>query len=862
MRIKKCGRCKFWCGRTRCVGGTGNTKSGVVILTESPGKLEVHPDLEHEVLIAEAGAIMNYGLRRAGLFKDSSDRGEYAYFTNAVKCYPSSNKRELIPEKISQEHKKKCQFWFRKEMERVKPKYVFVVGTHALQSFTGNYSLSIEKERSFWKWSEKWNCWYLPTVHPAAILRNWGLTSPFFRDCEKFVHGIRNGVKIRTLGKKYKTIKRMGEVKSLIKKLSTKKRVAWDLETTTLRFWDTTKKKTGNFDDVLGVSFSWGLGRAAYIPFHYLETETENKKTLYNEELKCYWTKKEMVQIYKLINKVLSNPKIKKDGQNTKFDINWMRAKGITVEGVDWDTMQFHHLIDENTPANLTYLTAYYDLRFPKYDDEIKPYLHNRGRLKEKCYGWIPLDILSKYACADVDAVFRISRKQRKIASPRQKNLYYNYSVPMSKFAADMEYTGVLIDVDRISEMEKKYEKKINRENQKLCKLVKRENFNVASPQQMVSLLFDSKKDGGLGIKVYKRTPKGNISTDADVFNFIKRDYKSKKILRVLDLVENVRKMRKMKSTYLTGFKRLVDKNNRVHTSYLTTGTVTGRLASEGPNLQNIPRDEIFRSLFISGPGRKFTAADYDQVEYRMMAWLALQFDLIDKFKDPKFDIHYHNSATVRGIPYEEVTKEQRSYDKAVTFGMNYGRSNRTIAEEYDRSIEEVDDFVNKYFQENPKIARYRKKNAKLARKQHYLETRTGRRRHFTAFEWIDSKEMRAVDERRDYVGERSWIVQSIIGNMERQAINFPVQSYSSDCLTAATDRVRKALKAKGIDSNLVLTVHDMIGLDTAESDVKKMHKVLESMMPFKERKTNKKTGKKITIKFTIDYDTKDCWVQ
>jgi DNA polymerase-1 len=715
------------------------------------------------------------------------------------------------------------------------------MGKHALHTMSRDYQSSIEKKRGFWYYSEEFDLWYYPTPHPANIIRNPGNTSAFYRDIERFTYAAKNGVPKQELPLKgYEVVTDHERAIKVLKFLNKQDRLAWDFETSSLRFYD-------DDEEVLGIGFCWKPGRAVYIP-------------LLDEGMKRLWPRRQEESIWKGIKKVLENRSIVKDGANTKFDINWARAYDITVHRVGHDVMQFHHLIDENTPANLTYLTTYYDLYFPKYDEEIKPFLRNHNG--ELTYRFVPIDVLGPYCCADVDATFRIANIQQKIGTKRQFRIYDELSREMSKFTGDMEWNGVLIDVDRIEEMEGKYQEKIDDENKILSAMLKRENFNVNSPPQMQEVLF-SDKPGCLNLKGQVKTKTGKWGTGKDTFELLRRKYGNRKrVIRVLGKIDEIRKMRKMKSTYLTGFLKLIDDLNRIHTSYLTTGTVTGRSSSEGPNLQNIPRDPIFRSLFISGPGRKFIAADYSQIEYRMMAWLAAQLNLINKFKDPKFDIHYFNSSFVRGKPIEEIDKEERSFDKAVTFGINYDRSAKAIAETYDLDLNYVQNFINEYWRLYPSMKKWRELQVRLSKRDRYLENKEGRRRNFMAYEWIYSDEMDDVVGMRELVGEDNWLLNSILGGIRRQAINYKIQSYASDVLTRATGRVRKRIIEEGLDAKLVLTVHDMIGLDVADGDVEAVCRILDEEMTVRMTKKGKRSGKTISMLFPVDYDIEDHWVQ
>jgi DNA polymerase I len=836
MGLTNCKGCGLWKGEQFVVEGSGPKQSNVMIVGESPGKLEVHESLSHEPFIGESGGILNWALKEVGLIKYEYDRENKVYITNAVKCHPGDTT-------ISQEHKKKCRKWIASEIKSVKPKLVLVLGGHALHTLSGDYQASIEKMRGFWYWSKEFKVHYFPTIHPAVVLRSWQATSSFLSDIENFAVGVKLGsAPTQKLGSNYKLLETIEDVRSFFSEAYLKKNVAWDLETTNLEYWNPD-------ESIICSSLSYEGGSAVTIPFR-----------LPGEHYKNFWPSQvHQDYVFMLLSRFLENKNIKKCGQNIKFDINWMRKYGVTVRGVDWDTMQAHHLIDENTPSNLTYLTSYYKLGFPRYEGELDKHIVKEG--KKKTYKYIPLDELSTYACADADATFRIAELQRKMLSPKQKRLYYNVSTPLSKVAGLMEYNGILIDVNRIEELELEYEKNIIVENKKLSKIAKKESINVQSSPQMQELLFGS-EPGSLKLKGVMKTKSGAWGTGKEVFEFLRRNYaKNKRVLKVLNLITEIRRMRKMKSTYLTGFKNIVGPGNRVHTSYITTGTVTGRLSSQHPALQNIPRDETFRKLFIAADDAWLITADYSQIEARMIAWLAREIGLIKKFADPEFDPHSYNSSIVRDKPIEEVTSEERSYDKAVTFGINYGRSIKSISDTYDIPYEFVENFVNAYFEEFSQIYKWR--NAMIVKSQtepYVLENNSGRKRRFFAYEWILSSEFEEVAALRQSIGESNFVVERIIGNMERQAMNFPIQSYSSDLLVMAKDRILKAIKAEGIDMQFRLSVHDEIVFEVSEKDKEKGLQIVNEQMPFSLSMTNGKTKEVVKMDFPIGYSIKRHW--
>ena len=367
---------------------------------------------------------------------------------------------------------------------------------------------------------------------------------------------------------------------------------------------------------------------------------------------------------------------------------------------------------------------------------------------------------------------------------------------------------------------------------------------------------------GVVQIKPLKKTKTGAACVDASVLE--KCRHIKPKAKRIFDLIEEVRKMRKMKSTYLTGHKKLVDDNDRLHTSYLTTGTVTGRPSSSAPNLQNIPTDPEFRSLFISGPGRKLIVADYSQIEARLVAFLAGETKLIIKFRDPNFDIHTYVPCQILNIPENNYTKEQRTHDKAITFGITYGRSAYSIAQEYDMDIHEVEDFIEGYFTTYSKIAAFRQNNIKIAHTDFELRNRIGRIRHFPVYKWLleehnpDMKQMLKLEEKHlpeSKHGRRNFVLMMLEEGADRMAINFPMQSYANDLFKRAIDKVRKEYRRRELDAFVMLDIHDCLISDVDDDDAEECLDIVKTLMPITKRLRGH------TMKFTVNAEIADHWV-
>ena len=879
--MSKCKKCKFGGdlqdGSTKFVPGKGNKSADIMVVSDYPDKLGSYL---HEPFVDESASAVDWMMFDAGLiernvskhqslnkWKRNGKRYKGIYYTTAFKCFPSVGKY-LTPTNISGYERNACRkHHFRQEVRAVRPKYILTIGSEALKMVRNDHQANANTDRGFWEYNEEFDCMVFPMPTHFSLTSAWEVTSSLQREIKQFTRDIKEGLPKYKLGDNYGTLKTMTSVVKFFKFLKKRKRVAFDFETSSLRHWDMN-------EEPLGLAFCWKKGSARYIPF-----------TKGGEEGRApIWNTKDRLKVNELIKDFFENtPHIKKDGQNMKFDINWLHHMGIhNASGFDWDTMQTHHLIDENTPSNLTYLTCYYALHFPHYDREIEPYIRWKGsdkdKTREKAYEFIPLPIISTYGCADVDAVWRIRTIQQKHFSERQEKLYRNVSVPLSIFTRSIERKGVRVNIEEIDKLEGQYQKKIDKKRAALSAYVNEEDFNCNSNPQMQKLLFDK-----LGLWSPYKTKSGMPSTDAGAFERMERSQGKKvisvgggkkvKVKTLFNKIIELRTMGKMKSTYLTGMRLIADDNARIHTSYLTTGTVTGRSSSRDPNLQNIPRDPIFRSLFIAGPGRTLIPADYSQIEARLLPFLAKEVKYVKQFSLPGFDPHSYNSASYRNKELEDVTKEERSHDKAITFGINYGRSNKSIAEEYQLPPHEVDEKVESYWAANPRMAQWRqdrilesqnKLKSCAGRTDYYVQNALGRRRHFSIYKWIDQPEIAAVIALRNLQDERevssTYRLIGLRGNAERQSINFDIQSYASDILTMASYRVYKRCRKEGIDAFLVLTVHDMIALDALKEHADQAMKIIQEEMPI--TKAFMWKGEKVSLHFPVDAEFTPHWVQ
>jgi DNA polymerase-1 len=329
--------------------------------------------------------------------------------------------------------------------------------------------------------------------------------------------------------------------------------------------------------------------------------------------------------------------------------------------------------------------------------------------------------------------------------------------------------------------------------------------FNIGSPKQLNEILFDKLHLPATGL----RKSSHGLSVDAAALETLRGYHPA------VALILDWRALEKLKNTYVDTLPRQVDSEGRVHTSYKQTGTVTGRISSDSPNLQNIPirteEGRRVRKAFIASPGCHLLGVDYSQIELRILAHFSQDAALLEAFRQDQ-DIHRATASLVFGVPFDQVTKEQRYFAKRVNFGLMYGMSAYRLARESDLSRAQAEEFVTKYFERLPGVRRYLDESKIQARDQGYLETLMGRRRDFSA-----------LRDLRLNANER--------GRIEREAINMPIQGTAADIIKIAMIRLSARLKAEKTRARLILQVHDELVLEVPDDDIPVMTALVREVM-------------------------------
>jgi DNA polymerase-1 len=419
----------------------------------------------------------------------------------------------------------------------------------------------------------------------------------------------------------------------------------------------------------------------------------------------------------------------------------------------------------------------------------------------------VAIEDAAKYAVEDAVMVLLLKPVlEHDLEETKSQELFQNLEMPLIPILAGMEMEGIGLDIPFLKKMSEKLEGDLRQLEKKIFQSVGYE-FNLNSPKQLSEALFDKlalvPPDKG------NKTASGYYSTSADVLTYLRNQHE------VSSWVLEYREYTKLKSTYVDALQTQVNpETGRVHTSYNQTGSVTGRIASTDPNLQNIPiRTELGRQVrkaFIASPGCSLVAVDYSQIELRVAAHMAGDEAMLEAFREGK-DIHTTTAAAIHNISLEEVTKQQRRDAKAINFGLIYGMSPFGLTQTTDLTLAEAEQFVETYFQRFPGIKRYLEKIREQAREKGYVETLLGRRRYFPRLATATNVNIR----RRE----------------EREAINAPIQGTAADIMKLAMIAVSQQLQASELTGKILLQVHDELVLEVKDEQVAETIKLVKSAM-------------------------------
>lgn len=593
----------------------------------------------------------------------------------------------------------------------------------------------------------------------------------------------------KEITKKYQLIQDESALKKLAEQITQKRRFAFDTETTGLN---------PVFDDIVGISIAIEEGEAFYIPLKHKAAGETDTKDLFAAP-SAHIKQLPLASIAKILGPVFTSRSILKIGHNIKFDLHFMAKvlgkeaeifpiEDTSIMSYDLDSSEHGQGMDELSDLFLDYKTL-------KYEDVC-------GSGKNKiCFDQVGLEQALDYAAEDADITLRLYNALKpRILSEHKATIYDLIDKPLVYSLKEMEQNGILVDKRRLLELSKEFEGKLKNLEQEVYQIAGQE-FNLGSPKQIGEILYTK-----LGLKG-KKTASGNMQTGAGVLEKLAEEHDLPR--KILDW----RAFAKLKSTYTDSLLELLDKNNRIHTTYNQVVANTGRLASNNPNLQNIPiRSEEgrkIRSCFIAPPGHQLVSADYSQVELRLMAEVAEVKGLREAFAHG-IDIHAATASRVFGIPKDEVTANQRRDAKAINFGIIYGISQYGLARQLDIPADQAKVYIDNYFQQMPEIKTYMETTIDFAKKHGYVLTPLGRK---IAINGINDQNKR------------------IASFAERAAINAPLQGGAADIIKLAMNAVFKTLKEDKFKSKMLLQVHDELVFECPDTEVERLSQMIKDKM-------------------------------
>jgi len=501
---------------------------------------------------------------------------------------------------------------------------------------------------------------------------------------------------------------------------------------------------------------------------------------------------------------VFEDPAIDKYAHNASYDVEILaQTAGIEVRGLAVDTMIAAWVLEPSSRS--LGLKAQVFNRLGLEMTEISD-LIGTGKA-QITFDRVPIAEAAPYACADADMTLRLVEPlTQALVDVQQWELFHQIEMPMVPILVQMEMAGVRLDAAYLQQMSAELDVEQQRIERQIYDLVGHE-FNLNSTKQLSGVLFE---ELGLPKQGIRKTQYG-YSTAADVLELLQRKHP------VIQLILSHRQIAKLKSTYVDTLPALINpRTGRVHTSYNQTGVVTGRLSSSNPNLQNIPvRTELGRQIrkaFVPEEGWLFLAADYSQIELRVLAHVSQDQALLDAFHRDQ-DVHARTAAAVYGVPLEEVTKEQRAIAKTVNFGLIYGQSAFGLAQQTGLDFDEAERFIDTYFRNYPGVQDWLDRTRNRAHADGYVETLLGRRRYFPELQGT----------RRAYAGQRAAAA--------RQAINAPIQGTAADILKIAMIRLDHGLDELGLWARMVLQVHDEVVLEVPRDELPAVAPLVREVM-------------------------------
>ncbi len=586
----------------------------------------------------------------------------------------------------------------------------------------------------------------------------------------------------------YRAVTEAEEVAGVVEAIRDHGRVAVDTETTSIRPMEAS---------LVGISLSWEPGQGVYLPFAH-ETPAGDLLDEAPAEPPPNLPGLDRPELAPLVE-MLEDPRVEKVGQNLKYDLLVLRRAGVELQGLAFDSMVASYVLD---PGRRSHGLDALSIDLLGYTPIAYADVAGKGK-KEIPFARVPLGEAVPYACEDADLTLRL----REHLLPRLKEqklepLFRDLEMPLVPVLAQMEWEGIRIDASFFREMSARLARELELLQEEIWKEAG-EEFNINSNPQLREILFEK-----LELPVIKRTKTGP-STDASVLE----ELASQGHRIPIHLLE-YRQLEKLRSTYVDALPKLVNaETGRIHTSFNQTVAATGRLSSSDPNLQNIPiRTDVGRRIrkgFVAGEGHRFLAADYSQIELRILAHYSGDEAFVEAFREG-YDVHRRTAAEIFGTPLDEVSDGQRARAKAINFGTLYGQGAFSLGRQLGIPRDEAQEFIDRYFERFAGVRRFLDEQVDLAKERGWAETLSGRRRYIPELE------------------SRNWNVRQF---GERIAQNTPIQGTAADMIKEAMIRIHRGLSEANLRARMLLQVHDELVFEVPEEEIEALENfVVETM--------------------------------
>ena len=592
----------------------------------------------------------------------------------------------------------------------------------------------------------------------------------------------------------YQKVESFEELNLLVDKMMKQEVVAFDTETEGLNAFET---------NIVGISFSWKKGIGYYLPI-------TNNKSVHEKS-------------FEILKPFFESTEIIKVGHNIKFDIQVLKKYNINVSYPIYDTMVAHYLINPDMRHNLDTLSESY-LNYSPIS--IESLIGKKGKNQISMRD-VSIDEITNYASEDADITLQLKGVfDKEIEVNNFNKIFYDIEIPMINVLSDMETEGIKIDTSYLKKLDKEFEEDLGKLKKEIFKKAG-EEFNLNSPKQLGEILFDKLKL----VSKAKKTKTGQYSTSEEVLSSLANDHK------IIEKILEWRSLDKLQNTYVKSLPKEVSRlTNRVHSSFNQTVTTTGRLSSNNPNLQNIPirtanGQKIRRAFIPRNSDYILMAADYSQIELRVIASISNEENMIDAFTNNQ-DIHTMTASKIYNVDPENVTREQRGNAKTVNFGIIYGVSAFGLSQQTNLNRSESKIMIDNYFLNYPGLKKYISDQIDFARNNGYVETIMGRKRYL------------------QNINSQNNMIRS---SAERNAINAPIQGSAADIIKIAMININSEFKKQSFKSKMVLQVHDELVFDVHNSEKDQIKDIV---------KTTMESAVKLKVPLKIDLEFGKNWLE